>query len=63
MKIIKPGKPFGALKFYKVTCRYCECVFEFSELEGKRIPDSRDGDYFEVSCPECHNTVTKAAKP
>lgn len=63
MKILTPGTVMDMLRTYEVNCRHCYCRFEFNELEGKRIPDSRDGDYYEVSCPCCHNTVTKQAKP
>lgn len=52
IKIIQKGQ-LPALKVYKVTCRYCTSVLEFTQQDGKIHYDQRDGDYIEILCPVC----------
>ena len=48
IKIIKHGHPQ-----YKLTCRYCECVFTFEEVDIQN--NSCQWDWSEwVICPECN---------
>lgn len=63
MKVIKPGTKGEPWVGKKVTCPDCDCTFEFEQDDKlKLVPDSRDGDYFEVPCPECRATITIAAE-
>lgn len=59
MKIMRPGK-VEAERLFKVTCRNCDCQFEFKHHEGEVIRDQRDGDYIRINCPTCMTFVTAA---
>lgn len=57
MKIIEQGKK--PLLDKKITCLECSCQFQLeSESEAKFIADQRDGDYYEITCPQCHHKGT-----
>ena len=60
MKIIKRGKK-PEERVYRVTCEYCETVFEFVKKEAKYVSDERDGDALEVKCPVCKKKAWVAA--
>ena len=57
MRIIKPGK-LPEQKTYQSICARCKCHFEFQQIEARYMSDQRDGDYLQIPCPTCHNTVT-----
>ena len=63
MKIIKEGK-LPEVETIRVTCRNCNCVFEFLVGEAKKTFDQRDGDYYTIACPTvgCSKMVIKSAK-
>ena len=44
---------------YKMTCRYCECVFTFEDSDIENNGCQRDWAEW-VTCPECyrHNELT-----
>jgi len=55
MKIIKRSKERAPLLDKKITCEECDCQFQLeSEREAKFVADFRDGDYYEITCPQCH---------
>ncbi|TSC82434.1 MAG: hypothetical protein G01um101419_590 [Parcubacteria group bacterium Gr01-1014_19] len=59
-KIIKTGKknPGEFWVNKKLTCQKCGCKFQLEETDKvKHVPDFRDGDYYEVNCPQCKNSV------
>lgn len=60
MRIIKHGKDPKAGAHYKTKCNTCKTVFEWHTGEARVMPDSRDGDYYEVKCPVCMRACTKA---
>lgn len=61
MKIIKSGKKQPALLRKKITCSECKCRFQLeSKSEAKFVSDQRDGDYYEIRCPQCRCTGTYA---
>lgn len=51
MKILKPGK-LPSAKTITTTCDHCGCKFRFAIKEAKLIPDQRDGDFYQVHCPQ-----------
>jgi RNase P subunit RPR2 len=62
MKVIKKGKVKSNLTNKKIACSECSCKFKLeSEKEAKLVSDRRDGDYYEITCPECGNKGTYAA--
>ena len=56
MKILRRGKlPDDTV--HRVTCNSCNTLFEFALKEATLKPDFRDGDYYEIKCPLCHERV------
>ena len=56
MKIIKKGViPSDA---YKMECRYCKAVFEFTKSETNVVFDQRDGNFMKLKCPCCSKDLT-----
>lgn len=51
IKIVSPGRK--SRKIYRTKCAICNCIFEFEEEDAKYIEDPRDGDAWNVTCPEC----------
>ena len=54
MKIIRSARSRGTVIARIVTC-HCGCEFQVESKElakFKLIPDGRDGDYYEIPCPE-----------
>ncbi len=42
----------------KITCNWCGSVLEITPDDlGKVKSDFRDGDYYNVVCPVCKNTI------
>lgn len=62
MRIIKQGVP-PETKEIEATCRNCDTVFAFLQIEAKRVNDQRDGDFWSIACPVCAKQVTKAVRP
>lgn len=48
IKVIKHGHAQ-----YKMTCKYCECVFTFEDSDIENNGSQRDWEEW-VTCPECH---------
>lgn len=59
MNIIKRGTRRED-KEYRATCDACGTIFELKASEARFIPDSRDGNYYEIECPVCNTLVTIA---
>jgi len=59
VRIIKHGVDPEAAKQHRVKCRNCGTVFEFAQDEAQTIPDQRDGDFMQITCPVCKRMVTK----
>lgn len=54
----------GTRKFdpeIEATCTGCHCQIAFRLTEAIRVSDPRDGDYYEIQCPECPRHITVAA--
>lgn len=65
MKIIKKGDPGKKLPWVNktITCRDCGCKFKLELADSakvKFVSDQRDGDFYQVNCPECkaQQTIT-----
>lgn len=57
MRIVRQGR-VPAKKEYRVGCDNCDTVFIFEEGEARYVSDQRDGDYLEIKCPTCKESVT-----
>ena len=56
MKVLRSAKSKGPKVKRVLECSNCECEFEIQsgdESNLKLISDWRDGDYYELPCPEC----------
>lgn len=60
VEVLKLGKR-PEYTAHEVACRHCASLLRFWPYDAKLVRDHRDGDYYEVRCPVCKNTVTKAA--
>lgn len=60
IKIIKPGRK--KIPIYGAKCGYCDCEFEFNK-EDFKIQYDRDGEFGQIDCPHCANTVTFSNRP
>lgn len=60
MKILKKGDG-PKTPIAQIKCHECDTVFECSKKEGRYVPDWRDGDYYEIDCPNCHRQMNVAA--
>lgn len=47
-------------RVHEATCNSCKTKVRFTQGEAKYNSDQREGDYLSVSCPVCHNIITKA---
>ena len=47
VKVIKHGH-----EQYRMTCRFCECIFSFEDADIKTSGDQRDWCEW-IYCPEC----------
>lgn len=61
MRVVKSGnfKKSGVKRI--IECRECSCEFEIESSDTRRfkyVSDQRDGDYYEVRCPECNKVNT-----
>jgi ribosomal protein S27E len=62
MKVLKKGKTEKPWVGHTVTCQRCEAKLKLERGDRvKLIPDQREGDYYEVKCPECHCQITMDA--
>ncbi len=43
---------------YKMKCRYCKAVFEFTKSETNVVFDQRDGKFMQLKCPCCSKDLT-----
>lgn len=59
MKIISQGED-PAKKVIQAKCSHCGTVVEFEQSEAKLVSDQREGDFYQIGCPVCHHTITKA---
>lgn len=57
MKIIRRGQ-IPAKRTHRVTCMWCDTLFEFQEIEAEKVYDQRDGSYFKIQCPVCRKEIT-----
>ncbi|HXV27024.1 MAG TPA: hypothetical protein VD862_03330 [Candidatus Paceibacterota bacterium] len=63
MKVIRKGNGRKSWAGKRVTCPACQCQFALEAKDHLRlVPDNRDGDYYEVPCPECGHTIAVAAE-
>lgn len=62
IRIIKPGRSAELERVHKIQCRWCTCVFEFQSKDANLISDQRDGDYYEINCPDCKKKETTPFK-
>ena len=56
MRIIKSGNNVKSKVKRIIRCYECRCEFEIQsgdEKNFKLVNDFRDGNYYEVPCPEC----------
>lgn len=63
MRIVRTARSKGTIVKRIVECRSCGCEIEITSNDIKTlrlIPDSRDGDYYELTClePGCENLIT-----
>jgi len=56
IKVIKHGHAQ-----YKITCKYCECVFTFDDSDIENNGCQWDWEEW-VTCPECHMQNELTAK-
>jgi len=56
VRIIQRGTPPEGRKI-KASCQRCHTKVEFTAREARLVPDPRDGDYYSVSCPVCHEPI------
>lgn len=61
MKIISEGVN-PTLQPIRASCNRCRTEIEFLPFEAKYVSDQRDGDFYQVKCPVCPDTITKAAR-
>ncbi len=63
MKVLKHGKSGQAVNNepLHLTCPACDTEIECTRGEMTLQNDSRDGDYYEIKCPDCDRMITKAA--
>jgi RNase P subunit RPR2 len=63
MKILKKGKKqTPTILDKKITCSECGCKFQLeSEEEARLVADWRDGNYYEITCPQCQHQGTYQA--
>lgn len=58
IKVIRHGH-----EQYRMTCKYCECLFSFEDSDIQNNGSQRDWSEW-IVCPECHrhNEITKRSK-
>ena len=52
MRIVRHGKRWANPEVHGI-CTTCSCQVAFNLSEAKRVSDQRDGDFYQVKCPEC----------
>lgn len=63
MKVINQGECNKPWTGFKAKCRECGSVLKLENSDNpKLIKDFRDGDYYEINCPTCENTLTLNAQ-
>lgn len=58
MKILKKGKIIHTNAYYKDTCGYCGCVFEFTHADIEEQEKKLDGKAT-YRCPYCSRKIEK----
>ena len=56
MRVVRSSKSRNPRVRRVIECRHCGCEYEIQsgdERAGKLVSDQRDGDYYELPCPEC----------
>lgn len=61
MKIITKGSDPSTVPM-RATCSNCKTEIEFLPHEAKYTSEQRDGDFYQIACPVCSHTITKAAR-
>lgn len=62
VQVIKQGKsPEERNPKMVATCAACACEFSFQAQDAAYVSDQRDGDYYQLPCPNatCSKPVTK----
>jgi hypothetical protein len=65
MRVLKHGPKPPPSEDIPCTCFHCKCEFVFHESEAfSYVEDSRHGDYYRVTCPDCEllNSVSVKLK-
>lgn len=60
MKVIKKGRSKSWKR--RLSCYGCNALLEVLDTDCRYVSDQRDGDYYEVKCPECDDSITIAAR-
>lgn len=47
---------------FRVTCGFCETIFEFTKSEGEVVYDQRDGSSVKIACPVCKTPIFQDLK-
>lgn len=59
MKVVKKGKMGEPWVNRKVTCESCTAKIKLEAGDSVRlVSDQRDGNYYELKCPECGESIT-----
>ena len=56
MRVVRSGKSKKPKVIRRIECQNCESEIEIQsggERNLKLVSDWRDGDYYELKCPEC----------
>lgn len=61
MEIIRQGAD-PAKEHIEAECNRCGTIIKFLPIEAKYVSDQRDGDFYQIKCPVCPGTITKAAR-
>lgn len=59
MKVVKHGRMSGE-EHYKVSCRNCRAVIEFTRDEAHHKFDEDENRYLVIKCPDCGNDVHRS---
>ena len=57
MEIIERGT-LPSDRVHEGRCDTCRTKVRFKQSEAKYVPDQRDGDFLQVGCPVCGQTIT-----
>lgn len=61
MKIIAHGKMVGSPEIHG-DCVSCYCKIAFVPDEAKLVYDGRDGNYYQIKCPECPGYINVSVR-